>query len=237
MDHKNKSGCSHQTDFNQNDRPLKKAKYVWEVKGKYHLKSNDKSKMDENGKNISCGCDKVNSIQNEGYKEKCIDALLAKTESILDSDEDNASQPQNIETSISSEIPITLITPKPHNEEYYLQKWQAKQLARAYIDNTINSVLENWSTTRIIFDAEDFVENCINDGHVEDEGILMAIQAHGLHPKQSQRRSTGGPEQHNSTREKLDIRNEKDFVYPVDVLNTAILVAIEKEGLSSTSSS
>lgn len=240
MDNEEKSGCSHHTDFNQNDRPLKKAKYVWEVKGKYHLKSNEKTKTGESSNtNISCGCDKMNNIENEAYKEKCIDALLEKTESILDSDEDNATQLQNIETSISSEIPITLITPKPHVEDYYLQKWQARQIARGYIDNTINSVLENWSNTNAPFDAEDFVENCINDGHVEDEGILMAIQAHGLQSKEtSQQRSTAEAEQLNdSTRQKLDVRNEADFVYPVDVLNTAILVAIEKEGLSSTSSS
>lgn len=222
--------------MNQNDRPLKKAKYVWEVKGKYHLKSNEKNKIEESDKSLFCGCEKVNNVDDKNYKDKCIDALLAKTESIFDSDEDNASQPQNIETSISNEIPITLVSPKPQNEDYYLQKWQAKQIARGYIDNTINSVLENWSNTNVPFDAEDFVENCINDGHVEDEGILMAIQAHGLQSQETTQKPLEGADQEN-THEKVGIRNDVDIVYPVDILNAAILVAIEKEGLSATSSS
>ncbi|KAJ8977049.1 hypothetical protein NQ317_000934 [Molorchus minor] len=48
------------------------------------------------------------------------------------------------------------------------------KVARGFVDNTINSVLETWINPP--FDAADFV-GCDNDGQVEDDAILMAIQS------------------------------------------------------------
>ncbi|RZC36638.1 hypothetical protein BDFB_002907 [Asbolus verrucosus] len=267
MGNKDLGECSQQTERIENSRPLKKAKYVWQVKGKYHLKSSCQNKTEPvvtDHKDKSCDCSKHDSKE-DICKGKCIDKFLAKTETLLDSDEDeNVSK--NIDKSISNEIPITLVSPYPKNQDYYLRKWQARQIARGYIDNTINSVLETWVSAP--FDAEDFVENCDDDGHIEDEGILMAIQAHGL---QSNKLNKKGPslsfvrpdELADNTLDKIDtvrsqiiregfkmdvplnssssssddrdIEAEANFdvVYPVDILNAAILVAIEKKGLSS----
>lgn len=51
-------------------------------------------------------------------------------------------------------------------------------MAKSFVDNTINSILEHCNYAP--YDAADFVENCENGEKLEDEGILMAIQSHGL---------------------------------------------------------
>lgn len=255
--------CSHHGESSEFGRPLKKAKYVWQVKGKYHLKASYQNKpeppVESNKEARTCDCSKTTIAE----ERKCIDNFIAKTESFFDSDEEEEIS-RNIDKSISNEIPITLVSPYPKNQDYFLRKWQARQIARGYIDNTINSVLETWVSAP--FDAEDFVENCDDDGHIEDEGILMAIQAHGLQSNKSKREPSLSfvrpDELADSTldkidtvrtkilREKLDLEpptdcsssssGERDFEsddlgveYPVDILNAAILVAIEKKGLSS----
>ncbi|KAI4457665.1 poly [adp-ribose] polymerase [Holotrichia oblita] len=86
----------------------------------------------------------------------------------------------NIGRSISNEIPVTLMKLNLKTHDGYLSKWQARQVAKCYVDNTINSILEQWRPVERPVDASDFVENCDNDGQIEDEGILMAIQSHGL---------------------------------------------------------
>ncbi|KAJ3640583.1 hypothetical protein Zmor_027139 [Zophobas morio] len=255
-------GESSQQNENEVERPLKKAKYVWQVKGKYHLKANYENKTEpkvETSKEKRCDC----SEQNIREERKCIDKFLAKTESFLDSDDDE-SVSRNIDKSISNEIPITLVSPNPKNQDYYLRKWQARQIARGYIDNTINKVLENWSSAP--FDAEDFVENCDDDGRIENQGILMAIEAHGLQSNKSKKEASLSflrpDELADNTLDKIDTARSQflkeglglevspeenaaavdteleaklgiGVEYPVSVLNAAILVAIERKGLSS----
>ncbi|KAJ3628013.1 hypothetical protein MTP99_015340 [Tenebrio molitor] len=266
MDNEDCGECSQHNDSCEMSRPLKKAKYVWQVKGKYHLKANYQNKAEgtNSKEKRNCSCD-AHINKEEICKGNCIDTFLAKTEALLDSDEDETIS-KNIDKSISNEIPITLVSPNPKNQDYYLRKWQARQIARGYIDNTINSVLETWVSAP--FDAEDFVENCDDDGHIEDEGILMAIQAHGLQSnlnKKGPSLSFVRPDEladntldkidsvrsqfikeefgmevstnSSSSSDERDIEAEAnlDIVYPVDILNAAILVAIEKKGLSSFS--
>ncbi|EEZ98815.1 uncharacterized protein LOC103315050 [Tribolium castaneum] len=247
--------CSQQGDNCEFGRPLKKAKYVWQVKGKYHLKASYQNKsepsVDEDEEKRPCEC-----AQHKASEErKCIDNFLAKSESFFDSDEEEEVS-KNIDKSISNEIPITLVSPYPKNQDYFLRKWQARQIARGYIENTINSVLETWGSAP--FDAEDFVENCDEDGHIEDEGILVAIQAHGLQSNLPKKENSLSELAENAL-EKIDtvrsqiLRQELGLEPPpecnptkdcesedlsveynvVDILNSAILVAIEKKGLSS----
>lgn len=153
---------------------------------------------------------------------------------------------------------MSLVAPNPKNEDYYLLRWQARQVAKGFVDNTINRVLEHW--TLAPFDASDFVENCDDDGQVEDEGIWMAIQSHGLRQDSPQGGSSGGQESSNpvayqeiaksaldnyqnvhnelrqtkqnhseSRNETLELDNQMDF------LNAAVSVAISEKGLSSCS--
>lgn len=44
------------------------------------------------------------------------------------------------------------------------RKWQARQIARGFVDNTINSMLETWENRP--FDASNFVDECENEGQV-----------------------------------------------------------------------
>lgn len=178
---------------NGEERPFKKAKYIWQLKGKYHLKENYKQsntvemkegcskepvkeqKLDENIVNTN-----NNNTNTKTCNKCCLDTLLARSNALLESEDssDLEVNPNNIDRSIYDEIPVTLVTPNQTNQDDYLSKWQARQVAKCYVDNTINSILEQWKLAPV--DAADFVENCDNDGHVEDEGILMAIQSHGL---------------------------------------------------------
>lgn len=178
------------------ERPFKKAKYVWQLKGKYHLK--DSYKQPNNAEMVE-GCSKESNeegqvkedvtaiVNNNNSKNKtcnkcCLDTLLARSNALLESEDssDLEINSNNIERSISDEIPVTLVKPNLKNHDDYLSKWQARQLAKCYVDNTINSILEQWRPVERPVDAADFVENCDNDGQIEDEGILMAIQSHGL---------------------------------------------------------
>lgn len=222
-------------DKNDGDRPLKKARYLWQVKGNYHLKDNNSSGSNENVPEtpetswkepgvykvysptqcsdvstntiasndddnkgmtndinpVTDDSEKSNKIlymnwtsnnnimrtRNNNYGDSaCIEKLIACSDKIMEFPE--LENPRNIERSISDEIPITLVTPRPKNEDFYLRKWQARQIAKGFVDNTINRVLENWMVAP--FDAGDLIENADNGGQVEDEGIMMAIQSHGL---------------------------------------------------------
>lgn len=183
-------------------KPLKKARYVWEVKGKHHLKDAYKNTTanNNNNNNVDFSLEVENNkltdshpevLENNNLEDKniksdetigdkdapphskccnscCIQKLLEEADEIMSAELDE----------ISNEIPLTLVTPNPKNEDYYLRKWQARQIARGFVDNTINSVLDTWSSRPL--DAADMVDNYANDGQVEDDAILMAIQSHGL---------------------------------------------------------
>lgn len=200
MDLKNNGETSRKKshDICDSERPLKKARYLWQVKGKYHLKDSNSKHLNNESMDTSenepttqkeVKNDKVNELitmnnniaqarnKNICNERTCIDFLIASSDKIMEFP-DPDSPPRNIERSISDEIPVTLVKPRPKNEDFYLRKWQARQIAKGFVDNTINRVLENWMVAP--FDAADFVENCDNGGQVEDEGILMAIQSHGL---------------------------------------------------------
>lgn len=63
-------------------------------------------------------------------------------------------------------------------------------MAKCFVDNTINRVLDNWmmaplpsdmDNNRVFaLDAAEFINNLPGDNSIENEAILMAISAHGL---------------------------------------------------------
>lgn len=63
-------------------------------------------------------------------------------------------------------------------------------MAKGFVDNTINRVLDSWmiaplpaemDTNRFLaLDVAEFINNLPGDNSIENEGILMAISAHGL---------------------------------------------------------
>lgn len=175
---------------NGSEQPLKKARYVWQLKGKYHLKDNLESpKSSEHYRQITTSennadgpniPDTASVNQSVGCHGNCyVEDLLEQSEKLMsydDSSEDECTQ--NIVKSICDEIPVTLVKPNLKRDDY-LQKWQARQVVKGYMDNTINQVLETCMISRN--EASNVIERIENDDQVEDEGILMAIQLHGLH--------------------------------------------------------
>lgn len=63
-------------------------------------------------------------------------------------------------------------------------------MAKGFVDNTINRVLDSWihvplpvegnNSRFLALDVAEFINNMPSDNSIENEGILMAISAHGL---------------------------------------------------------
>ncbi|KAK3910454.1 Formin-like protein 18 [Frankliniella fusca] len=93
--------------------------------------------------------------------------------------------------------PNTLHLPTSH-PDWNVRKWQTRQIAKAFMDNTINGVIEEMgfnptpesapdsdlddvlSSINFPRVADDSEEEEEEDESVENEGILSAIQSHGL---------------------------------------------------------
>ncbi|XP_018322254.1 uncharacterized protein LOC108734971 [Agrilus planipennis] len=251
----------------EDERPFKKARHVWQIKGKYHLKdtmNSEPSERGESSKNSGGNFERMGSGSNMAEEVnmnissvKCDHKIhtpcdiITKAEKLMDSDDSSEDEPvsQNIEKSISDEIPVTLVESNPKNQDYYLQKWQARQLAKGFIDNTINKVLESWKISP--FDATDLIETCENDTLVEDRGILMAIQSHGLQsnvdgnslypvndPYQSEISSFSDSDlenYQNAQNELMKTDSNEAVNDPTTFLDTAVSFAIQKKGLMSQS--
>lgn len=249
---------SRSVEQNEHEKPLKKARYLWEVKGKHHLKDN--CKLNNNNKK-KC-IDKMDKVEETSTMDdlksypkhipncenkdscNCLQQFLAKSEDIMDNIEEelDLNPLEDVE-----DFPLSLLGPQEKNNDYYLRKWQARQIARGFVDNTINSVLETWTTRPP--DTSDFVENCCNDGQVEDDAILMAIQEHGLQSR-AEPRGRGRLQFSSELKEQMAsilVREssencsnspDRDFGgYPqaeenLEFINAAVSAAIEKKGLS-----
>ncbi|XP_045775671.1 GATA zinc finger domain-containing protein 14-like [Maniola jurtina] len=215
------SSCKRQEngDGVEPERPLKKARFAWEVKGKYHLRnelSESKSKTDT----ARAGSSSEREAKLVGNTEQNLeilgDYLLKQDFNTLDSITDsNALLPSaNIsteklaypryvssfensrdfsESSSSNErtaVPKSLVYSNKDAEDQCIARWQARQMAKCFVDNTINRVLDNWmiaplpadmDNNRVFaLDAAEFINNLPGDNSIENEAILMAISAHGL---------------------------------------------------------
>lgn len=109
------------------------------------------------------------------------------------------------------------------NEDYFLLRWQARQLAKGSVDNAINTVMEQW---KAVIKPTDI--SCCNS-LIEHEGILMAIHSHGLTEAHNNSNTAtvnvinGGIENRVNSQERID---------DTDFLNTAVSAAISSKGLS-----
>ncbi|XP_050506341.1 uncharacterized protein LOC126884452 [Diabrotica virgifera virgifera] len=187
------------------EKPFKKARFVWELKGKNHLKkalltssinnNNNKETVDEeNNVSTSQNID-TNSAGSENNEQNCKEQHSSRSancnscclQTILDSADDIVIHDK------SDEYNFTTASPDSQIQDYYLRKWQARQIARGFVDNTINKVLEAWINRPV--DVPRFIESYKNNGEIENDAILMAIHSHGLQspfgdPLQSSHRSS-----------------------------------------------
>lgn len=252
MNSKKEGESSNKSENDGNEKPLKKARYAWEVKGKYHLK--DKSKT----VNPNCGETsqvRRNNESNEAAEAKTgckcdvssVKLLMSRADRIMDFD-------IPVDTFQNNDASVQAAMPDEQGEDYYLLRWQARQLAKGFVDNTINRVLEQW---RLSIHASDlFVGNCDSDELVEDEGILMAIQSHGLKQETNQQsfysdsdnlenlldntnmafpQSSRSPTEGENSISYENVSGSGKKIDDVDFLNAAVSVAISNKGLSSCS--
>ncbi|CAH2013612.1 unnamed protein product [Acanthoscelides obtectus] len=156
------------------EKPLKKAKYMWQVKGKQHLKENDNSD---------------DSIMDNGPSTTSNPEPSTSSSQDYISFGNNGNMPNLPETRV-------LVPYYQDNLDVHFRNlqtsWEVRQMARCLLDNTINSFVDDFRSEPMNadhnhpfegfdFDSHDYVcEKCNNDGQVEDDAILMAIQAHGL---------------------------------------------------------
>lgn len=246
---------SNDQELHEHEKPLKKARFLWEVKGKHHLKE---THQDNAGQNIINKPQKSETTTqanaNPRHEENCeqneccncLQQFLSKSEDIMDNIEDDLN---SNEVQDEFEFPVGLLAAETQTEDYYLRKWQAKQIAKAFVDNTINSVLETWATRPV--DATDFIENCRNDGQVEDDAILMAIQEHGLRSRTKSRQESRleisddlkeqmasflvkenkeASDDCSSNLSQIEHYRQREDSW--DFINAAVSAAIDKEGLS-----
>lgn len=185
---------SNESGPSDGEKPLKKARFVWELKGKHHLKeshknntvSNDEKIQEEQiteadniedqqeNNNIDIGESEATSSNSHksGCNCCCLQSLLEKTSDDINNELDK----------ISNDLNVTMGRPDSKTQEYYLHKWQARQIARGFVDNTVNSLLETWCNSSVQSDEDDHYRT---DGQVEQDAILMAIQSHGLQSSSS----------------------------------------------------
>ncbi|CAB3221717.1 unnamed protein product [Arctia plantaginis] len=222
---------------NESERPLKKARFAWQVKGKYHLK-NDANDTVKASSTTSPDPDTAlpsgsgSSSSNRDTEQKleifgdylmkqdfqtldCVisapDESLTPSTSIpvnerlpypryMSSYEQNMPNSvfkKNSESSnITKTLPSSVVVAPSFTEDQCIARWQIIQMVRGFIDNTINRVLdlelqpplppEDGRFYYVARDVADFINNLPGDNSIENEGILMAISAHGLqHPRNS----------------------------------------------------
>lgn len=248
--------------MSDNDRPLKKARFAWQVKGKYHLKEQDVNVINEsiklkNDVLINESDDDDASLKDSSSDESKTDNEIAASaeqnleilgdyllkqdfNTVVDtvvndfpialtgvdtsSNVNNLPYPRyvpssdNIESLIPSNrfvtptngntngnnnrlrdinignvniVPVSMVGQNSSStEDLYLARWQARQMAKGFVDNTINRVLDSWlmaplpvsfeNNRHLALDVAEFLDNLPGGNRIENEGILMAISAHGL---------------------------------------------------------
>ncbi|XP_045450063.1 putative uncharacterized protein DDB_G0289263 [Melitaea cinxia] len=229
------------------ERPLKKARFAWEVKGKYHLKneiaevkSNTINETNRAGSSTEhkCGAKLVgNTEQNLEilgdylFKQdfNSLDSITDTNTPILPSSSistDKLSYPRYISsfennsrdvsesgssTGDRTPIPKSMVYSNKDIEDQCIARWQARQMAKCFVDNTINRVLDNWmiaplpadmDNNRVLaLDAAEFINNLPGDNSIENEAILMAISAHGLQNNSSASSSNTNELSQNSSKD------------------------------------
>lgn len=61
-----------------------------------------------------------------------------------------------------------------------LKRWQACQVAKGYVDNTINKVLEHYLMRTSTYSLEESRFQLFRENDMEDTAVMMAIRNHGL---------------------------------------------------------
>ncbi|KAG6461372.1 hypothetical protein O3G_MSEX012583 [Manduca sexta] len=206
------------------ERPLKKARFAWQVKGKYHLKNdipdppNNAAPTTTSDRATTSNASDMGTEQNlemlGDYLLKqdfnTLDSVIADSEKSLltpstsistekiqypryvssyDNNESSRGSRTSQENSDVVSLPMSMVVSQNYTEDECIARWQARQMAKGFVDNTINRVLESWvpepsppedNSRYLGWDIAEIINNLPGDNTIENEGILMAISAHGL---------------------------------------------------------
>lgn len=186
-DEEGESSTTYKSDLEE--RPLKKARYVWQIKGKYHLKKNDNAQtsnsestnslVDLRPLNSNFKNDKNTNIQDVNNSRK-IDFEVKSFDSGVNESIKDGVITEKYDSKIFRNDRLTRCV-----SETNLRKWQARQVARCYVDNTINTVLEEMGFHPMngehdMLDEDLQIPENSSDENLEDEAVMMAIHSHGL---------------------------------------------------------
>lgn len=234
----------------ESDKPVKKARYSSEDKQdtSNHVQCSKSHQMNHNGESSSSQKDAACSCNNAA-----INLLMRAADRALEYDipvETFHVRGNEVDGTVQQNLsPEDLLD--GDDEEYFLLRWQARQLAKGFVDNTINRVLEQWRSS--VGASGLSVENCDGDELVEDEGILMAIQSHGLRQESDQQSSYSDNDINIDSlldNSRINVENvenksnshienckegDTEKIDDTDFLNAAVSVAISSKGLASCS--
>ncbi|KAI8434376.1 hypothetical protein MSG28_012425 [Choristoneura fumiferana] len=227
-------------------RPLKKARFAWQVKGKYHLK-NGTPEHSKTSSAVASELDRASSSSDNeiecngaaGNTEQNLERLgdyLLKPSTSLSPDKlnypryassyDNNSSSNSISSCGNSQenrsIPMSMVVSASFSEDQCIARWQARQMAKGFVDNTINRVLDSWMVAPLptemdnnrflALDVAEFINNLPGDNSIENEGILMAISAHGLQNTSSS--SSNEDSQNDEQEQPCSYMSVKDDAFP-----------------------
>ncbi|KPJ09884.1 hypothetical protein RR48_05086 [Papilio machaon] len=231
----------------ESERPLKKARFAWQVKGKYHLRNETSENIAFRSDDLGQAGSSSGNVSSDlvGNTEQNLeilgDYLLKQDFNTLDSvitDNDKTlpntsndkleypiyvssySRGSSSSSRISSDrsysaLPVSMVLSPSYTEDQCIARWQARQMAKGFVDNTINRVLDSWlvaplpaemdNNRFLALDVAEFINNLPGDNTVENEGILMAISAHGL---QNTSTSSGSKNSESDQSEMLNQKSE-----------------------------
>ena len=135
---------SQNNPLSDEERPFKKARYVWQLKGKYHLRN--KENLPENGTSYDgetsrsdCAEEEsfayetnnnnndVNKSRFDEYRNCCLETLLTTTEKLMEGISESDEEYCNVYIS-QNESPVTMVKIAPQDDESLRAKWQANQV-------------------------------------------------------------------------------------------------------------
>ncbi|XP_026464127.1 uncharacterized protein LOC113366685 [Ctenocephalides felis] len=213
--------------------PLKKARFSWQVKGRSRSQieesscgsSNSNPSINEcfslnSGRDLSVGCS--SNISNRTSSGKRYSEPTLSTPCYVDNHNSNDSVPSLRASACLAD----------RADDRGLARWQARQVAKGFVDNTINRVLDSFTEAPMPGHTGSLV--------VEDAAILMAISAHGLQngagpvDQTSQAGGTHDWQQPGSSGRELRRVSEAPQAIGehYDFLEAAVSVAIQKKGLA-----
>nr|CAD7395625.1 unnamed protein product [Timema cristinae] len=220
-----------------NERPLKKARYVWQIKGKHHLKNTENIQSESFmapinvnepyhiGAHHSSTCNKKDCCEDQCFnvlknnsnelchakmhrcslnscKSDCQDVMDVESGDPIEPVCPEVEQKENLMTSSLESLDVctsplqdasitssqvnagqTVDSPIfcPHSPDWQIRKWQSRQMARSYIDNTLNHAMDDREMGFVPLDVDsEMMEESFTDDCIEGKAVLMAIHNYGL---------------------------------------------------------